>query len=362
MEIINHRNGLFRLKKKLNEGRVTIGYIGGSITDQITGNRWPEYVNAWFLENYHDVRFIIENAAIGATGSDLAVFRAERDIISRGCDIVFIEFATNDISEPPEKRMRTREGLIRKLLKADMDIVLTYTFCQEMYEDMTSGKIPDTIYDFELLAGHYGIGSVWMGRYALERLKKGWMRWEEWLPDGVHPDYRGSLCYAESVIEYLKKELGTDDMNGRGFVKVTPVNPFNINNWEKTTNISLDSVSLKGPWTLRRWSRMAWAEQVLDTASIGAGISFSFIGKALALGFDFGRTSSEYRYRIDGGEWIEVKRERPEWCGDSGWYRLSVLAEEFDQDKHEFELEVIHGNRQECKGTNFRLALIGTVQ
>ncbi|MCD9023228.1 ROK family protein [Cohnella silvisoli] len=45
------------------------------------------------------------------------------------------------------------------------------------------------------MAEHYGIGSVWKGLYGLEEVKKGRMRWEEWLPDGLHPTERGSLSY-----------------------------------------------------------------------------------------------------------------------------------------------------------------------
>lgn len=73
--------------------------------------------------------------------------------------------------------MRSREGLIRKLLKEDRDLVITYTYMQDMYEDMMNGIVPASIKEFEELAEHYKIGSVWMGLYALEEVKKGRIRW-----------------------------------------------------------------------------------------------------------------------------------------------------------------------------------------
>lgn len=357
-----HRSGLPRIIEKLKEGTVTLGFIGGSITDAESGKRWPEYVIGWFARNYPGVRFYVENAAIGATGSDLAVFRAERDLINRGCDIVFIEYAVNDIGETSEKRMRTREGLIRKLLQEERDLVITYTYSQEMYEYMKEGKMPPSIEEFEALAEHYHISSIWMGLYALEEVKKGMMRWEEWLPDGLHPEERGSFSYAQSVIQFLTKEL-IEEPN----VKPIPAGkgipePVNVLNWGKSHLIPFSEVSLEGPWSIRRWRNHNMIDQVLWTSAIGAKLSFSFKGRGLSMAFDFGKTSAEFRYRLDCGEWIETKRERPWWVGDQGWYKLENLYDDLENKMHEFELEVIHGNREECKGTNFRLIFIGVIE
>ncbi|WP_029192644.1 hypothetical protein [Paenibacillus harenae] len=71
----------------------------------------------WLAEQFPDARISVENAAIGATGSDLAAFRAKRDLIDRGCDLVFVEYAVNDEGTPPEQRGRSREGLIRAKLR-----------------------------------------------------------------------------------------------------------------------------------------------------------------------------------------------------------------------------------------------------
>ena len=206
LDVYKHRGQLKRTMEAIEKGALTIGFIGGSITDPRGKNRWPEPVISWFVKNFPDVRITVENAAIGATGSDLAVFRAERDIVSRNCDLVFVEYAVNDVGEPSEKRFRTREGLLRKILApGHTDVILTYTFISDMYEDMLNGKMTPSVGEFEELAEHYNLGSVWMGLYAFEQVKQGQLRWEEWIPDGLHPDLRGSLCYAESVYNFLYK-------------------------------------------------------------------------------------------------------------------------------------------------------------
>lgn len=362
-QIWNHRKSLTRTLRQIRKGSVTLGFIGGSITDARPRHNWPEPVIAWFAETFPHITVNVENAAIGATGSDLAVFRAERDLISRGCDLVFVEYAVNDHDEPKEKRARTREGLIRQLLAGEgRDVILTYTYMQEMYEAMMNGGVPESIAELEQLGDHYGLGSVWMGRYTLDEVQKGRMRWQEWLPDGLHPTHRGSLSYAQSVIKFLEQELlhhpGEEGV-AAGECSPAPLNP---RCWEHVELIPLEDMKREGPWVIRRWVNLEWIDRVLETAAVGAKLAFTFEGRGLALGFDFGKASSEFRYRLDGGDWIVSSRDRPSWVGDEGWFRLEVIADDLDERIHELELEVVHGSGDGCTGNDFRLAFAGVIQ
>lgn len=381
-QIWNHRRGLGRTLQRISEGTLTLGFIGGSITDARPRHNWPEPVIAWFAEVFPQVTLKVENAAIGATGSDLAVFRAQRDLIDRGADLVFVEYAVNDYGEPQEKRGRTREGLIRQLLAGEgRDVVLTYTYMQEMYEAMMSGEVPDTIAELEQLGEHYGLGSIWMGRYALDEVQKGRMRWQEWLPDGLHPTARGSLSYAHSVIRFLEQELVERCGENRAKPEAEPgsvpglqsglksgssawncPNPLNPNNWERVEHVPFENMKWQGPWVIRRWVNLEWIDRVLETAAVGAKLSFEFEGRGLALGFDFGKASSEFKYRLDGGEWKISSRDRPAWVGDEGWLRLLVIADDLAEGSHGIEIEVIHGSSESCTGTDFRLAFAGVIK
>ena len=337
MEIYQHRGGLKRTMHAIQGGALTMGFIGGSITDARPEWNWPEAVTAWFVESFPDVRIQVENAAIGATGSDLAVFRAQRDLIDHGCDLVFVEFAVNDYGSPTEQRMRSREGLIRKLLAGEWrDIVLAYTFHQPQYAEMMMGNTPDTVAEFEQLAEHYALGSVWMGLYALNEVMRGRMRWEEWLPDGLHPQSRGSLSYAHSVTAFLEQELVTSPSQvalPTGSALPAPLNP---GHWGAAYSLSFAAVKLEGPWSVRNWPKLYWIEHVLHTAAVGARLAFSFEGRGLLLGFDFGKTSAEFIYRLDGGDWQKSNRERPDWCGTDGWYRTFLVGDDLAPGAHTF--------------------------
>ncbi len=362
LTVWQHRAPLTRLREKLKEGRVTLGFIGGSITDARPRHNWPEPVTAWLVDAYPEVRFAVENAAIGATGSDLAVLRAKRDLIDRGCDIVFIDYAVNDEGVETDRRMRSREGLLRKLRgEGQCDIVLVHTYSANMYEAMTNGKQPDTIRELEQLADHYDAGSVWMGLYALEQVKRSLLRWEEWLPDGLHPTTRGSYAYGESVIAFLKEELALTG-EAAAEAEFSLPDPLHPRHWGNAEAYPLERITTSGPWTLRRWPYYEWIDRVLETSAVGAALMIEFEGCGIALGFDFGRTSAEFRYRFDGGEWKEERRERPDWVGADGWFRLSVLETDLEPGLHRLELEVTNGNHPGCSGTNFRLGLAGIIR
>jgi len=206
--LIRIRRPLQQWNKQMLQGAATIGFLGGSITDARPRHNWPEYVGEWLVATYPDVRFRIENAAIGATGSDLAALRVKRDIINRGCHAVWIEYAVNDDESPLSRRRRTQEGLIRQVRKAGIDdIVFVYTFSSDMQSLMEENLVPPSIAELEELADYYGISSVWVGLHGLRQVAAGRMSMEEWLPDGLHPQEPGSRLYAECVTSYLQQAL-----------------------------------------------------------------------------------------------------------------------------------------------------------
>lgn len=363
LEIFQHRGGLARTREALKRGDLTVGFLGGSITDARPGHNWPEPVTAWLAERFPEIRLSVENAAIGATGSLSAVFRVDRDILARNCDLVFVEYAVNDHGVDSAERMRTREGLLRKLL-ADgaRDVVLVYTFSQPMYAEMREGRVPPSIAELEQLGERYNIGSVWMALHALREVEAGHMRWEEWLPDGLHPQSRGSLSYGTAVRIFLERELIASPSAGeiaRG--EALPA-PLTADHWQSARVLPFGEMEWSGPWTLRRWPHYEWIEQALCTSAPGSVLRFSFAGRALAMGMDFGTHSADFRIRLDGGEWREIRQDRPDWCGPSGWYKALILADDLASGDHRVELETLHGDRDGCKGTNFRLGFIGTVE
>lgn len=360
--VLRVRGALAHTRAALARGELTVGFLGGSITAPQTGTRWPEPLVAWLADAVPGLRLRIENAALGATGSDLAVFRAGPDILARGCHLVFVEFSVNDWDQPTGRRNRSREGLLRQLAAAPVDVAVVHTHRPEFRPDLEAGRVPASIAEFELLAEHYGVSSVWAGLHALREVARGLMAWHEWLPDGLHPEHRGSLAYAQAVVPLLKRELpGAQLGAGPGRPAVLPA-PRDPQAWERVGRVPWAEVRLGGPWTLRRWSGCPGMDEVIHCTAPGATLAFGFEGRGLLLGFDFGRTSSEVRWRLDGGPWRQTRRERPGWVGESGWYRPELMADDLSPGRHAFELETVHGGAEGCRAVNTTLGLLGVLR
>ncbi|MDG0813950.1 SGNH/GDSL hydrolase family protein [Cohnella rhizosphaerae] len=360
----NHRRGLRRTIECIERGELTIGFLGGSITDGRARQNWPEPVIAWFVDCFPGLKVNVENAAIGATASNLAAFRCERDIIRRGCDLVFIEYAVNDQGLPAARRMRAREGLLRQLLSGgrsrhrDRLCVRARLVCG--YDERRIAPVGRRIRTARRALRHRlrldGNACRWRSDERRDEL--GGMAAGR--TSSVRPG--GSLSYAQSVTSFLNRELLDAPDPGGAYAWPERPAPLDTDLWEHVSLLDFSLIERQGPWTVRRCLNNPWIDRTLETAAVGARLAFTFTGRGLALGFDYGKASSEYMIRLDGDEWTTTRRDRPDWCGNDGVFWTDVVSDDLPAGKHRCELVVVHGDRPECKGTNFRLGLIGIIQ
>jgi hypothetical protein len=361
LPVLRHRRPLARSLAAARGGALTVGFLGGSITAPKTGTRWPEPFVGWLLQRFPGLRLTVENAALGATGSDLGACRAGPALTARGCDLVFVEYAVNDFGTPTARRDRTREGLLRQLVAAGADVVLVHTFCAEMLPDLEAGRVPPSVAEFEALAEHYGLGSVWVGLHAWTEVRRGLMTWEDWLPDGLHPEQRGSLSYAQAVIAFCEAEIGGASGSGAWLGRPALPAARHAGCWERVEALPLEVAERTGPWGLHRWFTCLGMDRALHATVPGAALRIPFTGRGLVVGFDFGRLSSEVRHRVDGGEWRQTQRDRPAWCGDSGWFRPLVVADDLPVAAHVLELEAVAVPVPQGCGTRTTIGLLAAL-
>ena len=354
MEIIRYRGALTRTARALESGKLRIGYLGGSITENKVPHNWTEPFMFRLMEKYPQVKIVSENAAIGATGSDLGIIHADSHILSKNCDLVFVEYAVNDWWTPSRDRLCAMEGIVRKLLsKGDCDVIFVYTFSQEMYPYLEKGELPPIVKEYDALAEHYNISSAYMGAYAFGQNQKGFLKWEEWLPDGLHPQFRGSLEYgscAFSLVDGLLQGKAQGEI-ARGAA------PMDEKNWENARLLSFDDVNYCPPFYVRRTATQAYVSYVLTANAVGAELELNVDCETLYLVFDFGSASCEFEYSVDGKLIGVSDRDRPDWCGMHGWlrpFRIDCGA----RGKHTVKLKIVHGKGAQCRGTAFDLAYI----
>ncbi len=361
MNNINIRGNLERLKKAIDNKNVKIGFAGGSITAAETRSNWPTYIRGWFVDKFKEVRLTVVNSAIGATGSLTGLALSQKEFIESQCDIVFVEYAVNDNGIDKDERMRTREGLIRKLLAEDIDVVIVYTFYTDMFKETDKGLVPESISDFEMLAEHYNISSVYMAREALDKLERGMISLGMWLPDGTHPSNLGSFIYASKVIEFLEIELGSE--NKQKILRADNMpKPVNNNHWQYISEIPFEKCETSGSWSVEREPNLPWFDKRLYTYGISDSLSFEFDGRAVAIIFNYGKSSGKIEYRIDDGNWQEYAYERYWWVPEENFTNAVKFADDLENKIHKFSLRVTHGNGEGFTSADCKILKILTVK
>jgi lysophospholipase L1-like esterase len=191
-----------RLERVLTKARagepVTIGVIGGSITGGASAsseeNRWGNRVAQWWRETFPGSEIAFVNAGIGATGSDMAAHRAQRDLLRHNPDFVVVEFAVNDgINAHPAE---TLEGLVRQILSWPTQPAVMQLFTMNNQGQNTQDA-------HERVGRHYGLPMVSFRDAYWPEVASGRITWEDIEADTVHPNDRGHGYCAQLVTSVL---------------------------------------------------------------------------------------------------------------------------------------------------------------
>jgi hypothetical protein len=301
-------------------GKVTVAYFGGSITE---AQGWRPQTTAWLRQRYPRAEVTEVNAAIGGTGSDLGVFRLERDVLARHPDLVFVEFAVNDGGASPEQIYRCMEGIVRQVYRSapDTDICFVYTLHDGVMRDLAAGRLPRSASAMEWIADYYGIPSIHLAQEAARRINAG--EWVFTAPkpqvpadpakgtaaltafagDGCHPFAEtGHRLYTEAI----SRSFVAMETLGRPGPHPLP-GPFTPDNHEAAKLIPLtaallgegwESLDLKTNQVARNFAHRLPA--VWRAEKPGATLTFAFRGRSAALYDLLGPDGGELEVVVDG--------------------------------------------------------------
>jgi lysophospholipase L1-like esterase len=327
---VRARGGLpnFFQKAQTTGAEVKIGYLGGSITAQ---KGWRVQTLAHFQKAYPQSTFTEINAAIGGTGSDLGVFRVQQDVLSKGPDLLFVEFAVNDGGADPQRIIRCMEGIVRQTWKANpkTDICFVYTLTESLSPAMLEGKLQRSASAMEKVADHYGIPSIALGMEVARLAKAGKLLWRAPLPktdadkaalgdkfvfaaDGVHPhDSTGQVLYTEAIIRSLPA-LAIANNAPAAHVNGSALDPAN---WERATLVPITAaklsdglapVDLKTDAFAKAWSNRLPA--MVKLTKPGQSIEFKFKGTHCAVYDIVGPAGGTVAVTLDGKAQKPVQR------------------------------------------------------
>ncbi|MGE9293489.1 MAG: SGNH/GDSL hydrolase family protein [Puniceicoccales bacterium] len=362
------REGLPNFFNKLDKGEdVTVVYFGGSITAQ---NGWRVQSAEWLQKEYPDAKIEPVSAAIGGTGSDVGVFRAENDALSHHPDLLFVEFAVNDASKRRDSVIKAMEGIVRKTWEAnpETDICFVYTVTKYDSKVLADGKVKTSTAAMEEVADYYGIPSIHFGMNVAKLEKEGKLVMETKAPmtqvsgdelneaaelatdeqgriifskDGVHPyPETGHVLYTQVLTRCL------EDMSGDAGVLTHSLQdkPLDPQNWEQAQRLPITDNELSGPYVDLTAQGDAMAKRFAPRLSPlyrlapGAELHFKFKGTKVMIYDVIGPRGATLEITLDGKSRKKVRMD-----GYCTYDRLSILSigDNLKNEVHEVSIRVL---------------------
>lgn len=195
---------------------VTIGYIGGSITQ---GSGASAFGKNYYWRSSRALLGAIKarggsggakakQAAVGGTNSQYGACRVGVQLLNPGVDLLIVEFAVND--GDTESATLGMEGIVRHAWRVNPKtaIVFLYTTAARLVKDFyMEGKAQPAVLRHHAVATHYGIAEVHTGPTVAEGIKAGTYTSKAFFPDGCHPSDIGHGVYAKLLLDALLPTL-----------------------------------------------------------------------------------------------------------------------------------------------------------
>lgn len=270
----------YRMKKVIEKARagedVTIGFIGGSITEGYNAGTKDIYAKLtydFFKENYgtgDNIHYV--NAGLSGTPSILGLIRSDRDLFKYEPDIVFIEFAVNDGTANIDNT--GYESLVYKALTQPNEpaVVLLYSVIKSGYTCQDNMNLITFKYDLPKISVK---NAIW------PFIESGDFTWEQWSNDDSHPNADGSRLYADFIINYLKT-ADKEEPSGEYKVPDAFANGFDhskllmVDNELNTDVITIESAGSYKPGSNHASFKQGWTHDTSGNESF----KFSFEGDA----------------------------------------------------------------------------------
>jgi lysophospholipase L1-like esterase len=150
---------------------------------------------------YPLARFKFWDAAIGGTGSQLGVFRFDRDVLAHQPDLVLLDFSANDdIYSDDAETLASYESLVRRIIVDAKAPVIQVVF--PFLWNVTAGKLDG----MKRREAHHAISQAYHTAIgdaialAVERVAAGKTTPERlWPTDGVHPGNAGYELFTDAA-------------------------------------------------------------------------------------------------------------------------------------------------------------------
>lgn len=186
--------------------RLNVVFLGGSLTWGANASdpqrtSWRGLMMQYLVDQYPKASFYFTDSAIGGTGSSLALFRIDRDVISRKPDLVFLDCTVNDdafgTDIPP---LASYERVIRDLLETGTAVFPVLQCFRDQVEHPDAPVPPRHLAHLKI-AEAYGLPVANVLDGIRQKVRAGADTKKLWafLKDPAHPDDPGYTAMFETI-------------------------------------------------------------------------------------------------------------------------------------------------------------------
>ena len=281
-------------QKFAGKDKLNVCFIGGSITEGTGATELDKSYASLVAKHLEDVSPIsVEyfNAGIGGTGSDFGVLRLNHDVLQYNPDIVFVEFAINDVGTPADEVKKNMEGIVRQIRAKNEKTAIVF-----IYTTNTEKAAVTALHDE--VANYYGICAINIQDYVWG-LSEGI---SGYLKDGVHPNDDGHKLYADYIISQL-------DNNAENVITFAA---------DKAANFGSEYASPRfadmTEWNLSDGDTAIVRNRKVLKLENGKEVSVNFSGKVIgAYPVEPTAENSVLTYKIDNGEEKTLNLQNKRW-------------------------------------------------
>lgn len=186
------------MKKAKNGGDITVGVIGGSITQgslaSAPANCYASRFSDWWVNKFPDAKVNFVNAGIGGTNSYLGVHRVDDQLLAYDPDAVIVEFSVNDGDKVMNKY--SYDSLVRKILSHNTNpaVMLLFTTMDNGTSLQDTHKEIGEAYDLPMISYH---------DVVYPEVAAGTLKWADISPDNIHPNDAGHDIINQLISRYL---------------------------------------------------------------------------------------------------------------------------------------------------------------
>jgi lysophospholipase L1-like esterase len=224
------------------------------------------------------------------------------EVIASG-HLAILDFAADDRGADLERVRASLEGLVRQifLYRDTHSQVLVYTLTPEMLADYGNGSTPAYIAACEEIAGHYGIPSLNLARYAADRIAGGAISARDFSVDGINPTDAGARIYGEAVAAFIDALMAAHQTPDKPVRRTLPKQLFaSTNDSARIVAYEDPAVRRSGSWLVGQTSPIGPFRHLLVSKAADATLTMKFKGSEVGLLDVVGTDTPAIEYAIDG--------------------------------------------------------------